>query len=134
MCPEILQIFIMKFYGETHFDCHEHYPPITLENWTMQKKEERGQLLLYVQFNGMRTAWNNAKVNNCLLNLLSFDGKICHALCLAIKIFILNKSCFIQAYFTMLGKWKSHDKFCKNTKSTEKAICSILKNQETCLF
>ena len=33
--------FILNFYGETHFDCHKHYPPIALENCTMEKKEER---------------------------------------------------------------------------------------------
>ena len=33
-----LSIFILYFYGETHFDCHKHYPPIALENCTMEKK------------------------------------------------------------------------------------------------
>ena len=58
----------------------------------MYKKEERGQIPWYTQYNDMRTAWNNSKVNNCLLNVLSFKRKICHALCLASKYFILNKS------------------------------------------
>ena len=84
--------YILNFYGETHFDCHEHYPAIALENCTMDKKEERGQIPWYTQYNDMRTAWNNSKVNNCLLNVLSFKRKICHALCLASKYFILNKS------------------------------------------
>ena len=101
-CLQILLFeFILNFYGETHFDCHEHYSPITLENCTMEKKEERGQLPWYTQYNDMRTAWNNSKVNNCLLNVLSFDRKICHAPCLASKYFILKKICFIQEYITM---------------------------------
>ena len=58
----------------------------------MYKKEERGQIPWYTQYNDMRTAWNNSKVNNCLLNVLSFKRKICHALRLASKYFILNKS------------------------------------------
>ena len=61
---ETLQLFIIKFYGEIHFDCHEHNSPITLQNCTMEKKEERGQLPWYIQYNNMRTAWNNSKVNN----------------------------------------------------------------------
>ena len=42
---ETLQLFIIKFYGEIHFDCHEHYPPITLENCTMEKKRREGNYL-----------------------------------------------------------------------------------------
>ena len=70
----------------------------------MYKKEERGQIPWYTQYNDMRTAWNNSKVNNCFLNVLSFDGETYHTLCLASMYFILNKSCFIQAYFTLLGE------------------------------
>ena len=111
----------MNFYGETHFDCHEHYPPIALENCTMVKKEERGQLPWYTQYNDMRTPWNNSKVNNCLLNVLSFNSKMCHAPCLASKYFNIDQNLFYSGiYHNVVRTGKIMTEFATTPKMQEK--------------